>query len=234
MIRRMTLARDAHVDGWTNRWFRRLAWRLPLALMAILTGACLAGERPGALRQANGTGTAFVVHVYNYAHFSDGLLGQAESEAERLFSRAGVDPVWVACPQSAECRATTGLTVNLVPQSGVKAPGEWHEFGYAVHTTAWICAGSLQPVVASRVASWPAVLGYVMAHELGHLLLGENSHSPDGVMRRHFGVPEWTRAARGQIFFSAAEGEKMRDRVAQTPIPGTYALDPRPTTTRRL
>ena len=61
----------------------------------------------------------------------------------------------------------------------------------------------------------PEVLfGFVIAHELGHLLLGPDAHTCLGLMR-----PVWTRAdvvngvAQGQFRFSAAEGERIRRRL---------------------
>ena len=36
--------------------------------------------------------------------------------------------------------------------------------------------------------SFPIPLGNIIAHEVGHLLLGGNSHSPSGIMRPHADV----------------------------------------------
>jgi len=207
----MPLARAAHIDGWTNRGLITLGHWCALGLVAALTGTGFAGSRvtPGHPQ--------FIVKVYNNAQLADRLIEQAESEAGRIFSRAGIEAVWVACPLSAECKSTKGLTLNLVSKPVVESNGASHEFGFAIHTTAWISASSFEPVVNAGLAPWSAVLGYVMAHELGHLLLGENSHSAEGVMIRRFGLPEWARVARGQMFFSTAEASRMRDRVNQSP-----------------
>ena len=58
------------------------------------------------------------------------------------------------------------------------------------------------------------LFGFVIAHELGHLLLGPHAHTGLGLMQ-----PVWTRAdvlngvAQGQFRFSAAEGERIRRRL---------------------
>ena len=58
------------------------------------------------------------------------------------------------------------------------------------------------------------LFGFVIAHELGHLLLGPHAHTGLGLMR-----PVWSRAdvvngvAQGQFRFSAAEGERIRRRL---------------------
>ena len=38
---------------------------------------------------------------------------------------------------------------------------------------------------------------YVLAHEIGHILLGPDSHSGDGIMRARLGVEDWRRASVG-------------------------------------
>jgi hypothetical protein len=186
--------------GWTK-------WRpgtLVVGLCLLVSGAnsCL----------AEASQLQFVVHVYNYAGVPDRLIDEAEREASRLFSRSDIRPLWVSCPLSPECGATRGLTVNLIPSPSEKAEGR-HPFGYALGTTAWVAPGNLRQVVDAQLAPFPVVLGHVMAHELGHLLLGENSHAEGGVMQARYGIREWQRAARGQMYFSSGEGEKLRDSV---------------------
>jgi hypothetical protein len=44
--------------------------------------------------------------------------------------------------------------------------------------------GRVAAAVAERPISISVVLAHVISHELGHLLLPPNSHSPFGVMRR--------------------------------------------------
>jgi hypothetical protein len=46
------------------------------------------------------------------------------------------------------------------------------------------------------------LLGHVMAHELGHLLLGSNSHSERDLMREMWWPDELRRAAIGKLFFT--------------------------------
>lgn len=57
------------------------------------------------------------------------------------------------------------------------------------------------------------ILGSVMAHELGHLLLGSNSHAPAGIMRARWQGEELSRAARGSLLFTAEQSEHMRAKL---------------------
>ncbi len=165
---------------------------------------------------------SFYVHVYNYAKVDHKVLAWAEEKAARLFLQAGVEPIWVTCPRSQQeigqypkCHETKGLILNIRPEAGLKTTQRNHEFGFALQTTAYVFAGSLKGIVQSGVGSWPIVLGHVIAHEIGHLMLGTDSHSSDGVMRARLGPEDWRRASVGQLSFNASQRERIRSFVAQ-------------------
>jgi hypothetical protein len=46
-----------------------------------------------------------------------------------------------------------------------------------------------------------ALLGNVLAHEVGHLLLGSKSHSVSGIMAAHWNGEELRRVSEGTMFF---------------------------------
>ena len=54
----------------------------------------------------------------------------------------------------------------------------------------------------------------MIAHELGHLLLGTASHSSTGLMSAVWKDPELQQAVRGNLFFTSGEGERIRLRFA--------------------
>jgi hypothetical protein len=63
------------------------------------------------------------------------------------------------------------------------------------------------------------ILGTVMAHELGHLLLGSNSHASIGLMRARWQSEELSRAARGSLLFTEEQSEHMRTKlIAHSPL----------------
>jgi hypothetical protein len=59
------------------------------------------------------------------------------------------------------------------------------------------------------------ILGHAMAHELGHLLLGTNSHSSAGLMQAHWEPRDLAQAAKGHLLFSAEESTQMRSRFTR-------------------
>ena len=66
-----------------------------------------------------------------------------------------------------------------------------------------------------RGGAWAyQILGYVAAHELGHLLLDSDAHSSSGIMRRELEEGNPQDAALGGLSFTAREVQKIRDNAA--------------------
>jgi hypothetical protein len=57
------------------------------------------------------------------------------------------------------------------------------------------------------------ILGNVIAHELGHLLLGSHSHSRAGIMRAHWQGEELHRLARGNLWFTSEQASHLRGKL---------------------
>ena len=59
-------------------------------------------------------------------------------------------------------------------------------------------------------------LGNVMAHELGHLLLGSNSHASTGIMRAHWQGEELRHLSWGRLSFTNQQADHMRGKLIAT------------------
>jgi hypothetical protein len=62
-------------------------------------------------------------------------------------------------------------------------------------------------------ASLSRVLGHVMAHEIGHLLLGTNAHSPMGIMRPNWQGQELRSIAIGTLLFTREQARSMQTKL---------------------
>ena len=71
-----------------------------------------------------------------------------------------------------------------------------------------------QDRVAAKAKAWRLeeadLLGSVMAHEVGHLLLGRNSHSSYGLMNGDWTRAELQKIGEGALVFVGAEKKKVR------------------------
>ena len=60
------------------------------------------------------------------------------------------------------------------------------------------------------------ILGSVIAHEMGHLLLGSSAHAISGIMRARWESAELHRIAMGTLMFLPEQSKRMHARIAMS------------------
>ena len=187
---------------------------IAVVMAVAFPGACFAGPedpRPN-----------IRVRVDNSTQASSATIAGAEREAARILSEAGLQTVWVDCPVGHSLSAAqdpcqeplepADLVLRILPNA---THNKFQDtvFGFAVH-----------PVLASVYYDYPArlarsdnakselhvVLGCVIAHELGHLLLGSNSHSGSGIMQSRWERKQIRQAMTGALFFTPAQAKDIQ------------------------
>ena len=83
----------------------------------------------------------------------------------------------------------------------------------AVQQFAFIFFERVQGLCAVERLSPSVILGYVMAHELGHMVLGRRSHSPSGIMMEIILKDALAQAEQGLLMFTPQQATKMRARL---------------------
>jgi hypothetical protein len=169
---------------------KEMQWRcFSLILLLTLPGPKLSSKA------APGGSLPFTISVYNDAGVPEETLRQGEKEASRIFRRAGIEVNWLNCgipmgPEaSAVCREAVfpkhlhlrivrkarSLKKETLGISFVSADGRgcYADLFYE----------RIEDLNGSGHANLASLLGHVAAHEVGHLLLGTNSHAPTGIMR---------------------------------------------------
>ena len=162
-----------------------------------------------------------MVRVYNYAQTSPIVLAQAEREAGRILGEAGLKSVWLDCtlvptdtPQNPCPEPIEAADVRLrILTSPVRNSLQDTVFGFAVAPA--LATVYYESVLAlakydEREFEGSVVLGCAMAHEIGHLLLGSNSHSVSGVMCAHWEREQIRQALMGAMLFSSREARLMQ------------------------
>lgn len=151
------------------------------------------------------------VAVYNDASVPAEALLRAEAKASVVYRRAGVEVHWLNSPGLKQ-----ELAVRIIPRSRNLA-GEI--FGVAFLDSngfGWqadIFYGNIVDLSATSSHNPAELLGCVMAHEIGHLLLGSNSHSPTGIMRLHWDDQQLHLASVGQLAFDRKEIRRIHERL---------------------
>jgi hypothetical protein len=160
--------------------------------------------------------SVFTVLVFNFRQVSTDILSNAEKEADQIFGHSGIQVVWQECPTGNEpCRIGSGPVFFLA----IKVGPVQNKFLDAVSGQA-IVANHLAVVYydalprVSRRKPTPhdasTLLACVIAHELGHLLLGAHGHSVHGIMRDRWDLEQTRVALMSELQFMPEEGKLMR------------------------
>ena len=195
----------------------RRIWVL-LAALVSLSGSAASG------RPKQEPTIRLAVSVFNDAEVPQNVLQVAQRRAETVLDGAGIVLTWLDCGtpdhwvQDIGCRDIafpSHLSVRLA-RNGRHRTGDvfgesfLDDQGFGNYASVYV-----EPLAACKaldVVSEGDLLGYVVVHELGHLLLGLDSHSADGVMRGKWNFAALQQVARGTLIFSANEAERMRAR----------------------
>lgn len=169
--------------------------------------------------------------VYNYAGLPTVTLAGAERETARIYQRAGIRTEWRDCPLRPDEAAQfpgclvpitpTRLSLQILPRGMAERDGLYRDtFGSALYPedggfgmTALVCAPCAGQLAKGREEIHAAILGSVMAHELGHLLLGSGSHGATGLMHTPWHSQELERISQGLMRFTSWESERMRAQI---------------------
>lgn len=187
---------------------------------AILLGCVLfCGHLASALPQGEGA-VEIRVMLENRVKIPRRMLQHAEGEAARILGEARIHVDWIDCAQVATCHHVPGrneFVLSIVADGktsselvyGVAFLGPAGEGKYAD-----IFFRRMEAAAMETGANVPRLLGTVMAHELGHLLLGSNAHNFEGIMSPVWKTSVLRRMEMGSLLFTQGEAAAMRGKLA--------------------
>ena len=173
--------------------------------------------------------------VYNYAHLDPTALTHSEGVAAAIFQEVGVETAWVDCPLSwtdlkryptcQETMQTTDLVLRILPKSmamKVRAGDDALGFAKPCPEDEPACDLTVFYHRVDELATdgYPAdrILGHVIAHEVGHILLGSGAHSDIGIMRGAWSRHDLQHISWGLLLhFTADQRERLRAAVLRRP-----------------
>lgn len=172
------------------------------------------------------------LRMYNYG-VARSTLVQAEGKATAILNQVGLEVAWVDCPATpAEFKSypgcqgllgTTDFAVKiLTADEAERFPSHHEALGRAlpcpadqVGCSAYIFYRNVLEVAADGVADKSQVLGHAMVHEIGHLLLGPNSHTASGIMRGRWNKQDLETIAKAHLAFSEQQSEHIREEIRE-------------------
>ena len=189
----------------------------------FLASSCFGQEAP----TAKALSPELHISVQDSANVPPELLAAAEAEVHRIFQQAGVETAWRNCSETVEKSQPAGCHVvgstylmlkilhdamsmqvrDRIDVLGV-APLDANGVGFY----GYVFYDRIQQLAEKRNLA-PTLLGHVLAHEIGHLLLRSGTHSISGIMSGRWAGGELRRISEGAMFFDAHESKVMGDRL---------------------
>ncbi len=168
------------------------------------------------------------VLVYDYAEVAAETQQNAEKVAAEILATAGVETAWPDCslaetPAPPECKRAsnpTKLVLRILP--GSKAARAGYHFrssicGFTVQREGvgegylvTLFTDCIQETAKNTGVAQSLIMGHMVAHEIGHLLLPIQGHFRRGIMRAKWGPRVWQRASKKLVLFPGKQAELLR------------------------
>jgi hypothetical protein len=166
-----------------------------------------------------------IVNVYDYAVVEPWLLLAAEEAAARIFAASGIEIAWRQKCYQPECgtfqpapQTEVELTVYILTR---EMTSRWKAATGVMGATppgsrlAYIFYARVMEFTFMQSKDRATVLGNVIAHEMGHLLLPGERHTHDGMMRASWDNGDLMAAAQGKMHFTERQNARMRARLGR-------------------
>ena len=163
------------------------------------------------------------IMVFDYTKLSSDQLYGSLAETTNVFRKAGIELNWcVGLAASDECIAEERQTgephflLNLLNEAMAgRLRMRSKHFGFAKAGTAYIHVPRTRDLARDVGITVDVVLGHLIAHELGHVVLGPENHAPKGVMKAFLRKSEFEMASQGRLGFSSEAAQRMRERLGR-------------------
>jgi hypothetical protein len=212
-------------------------WRL--MLVVILAGFASIENTEA---QVVGKNTTLTVQVTDYAQVDAKTLGEAEQVAVAIFRNARVQTRWVDMsgvakrsllyPNDLDLSVPPYVQIHILSQDMASllgmpdnvmglAPGKGPDRHLVYVFYAYVRLVAERQVrehmkgAVPRYATAAQILGTMMAHELGHILLNLPSHSKTGIMRGNWDLTDLCNIGYGYLLFTPQQAEVIRSDVSR-------------------
>ena len=199
-----------------------LRWR---NLGVITVCLVLAAQAFGTPEIQPATDRQITIRIHDYAQSNPSVRQKAEEAAGNILQKAGVASRWIDCTAGSsgtgDCAGAGSpldFVVNLLPYSmserlhqrrgvlGYTPDASGNHFGFIT----WVFYDVAKERSVDYQQDFGELLGDAIAHELGHLLLGNNSHSDWGLMSAFWSGEQLRLASQGWLAFSNQESARIQ------------------------
>jgi len=170
-----------------------------------------------------------IVWVRDTAGVPDDVLTRAQGDVTQIYREAGVETEWLtpdllAVESDAVRQAALIVAILSMKQAErIDSVATGDRMGFTARgagengRVAYVRYDRVEMHTGENGMDSARVLAIAIAHEIGHLLLPYNTHSPTGLMRADWTNADLQRAQRRLIFFTAEQGRLLRSRIQASP-----------------
>jgi hypothetical protein len=169
------------------------------------------------------------VRLQDYANIPAVWLTKAKAVATGILENGGVRIVWSDCSPNSEKQdilcsiplRPIDLQLRILSKEMAKrTPRSRQSMGSAMVSGRFPSIASAfyhraVELEAGRSGARAEILGGILAHEIGHLLLAENRHSGTGVLQARWGDGDLRKIAQGRLWFTPEEAARMVSLVTE-------------------
>jgi len=167
------------------------------------------------------------IRILDYARIATDVIGHAQQRVTDMYETIGVQMRWqiTLCPPDPTASAAETLTeasdfvlIVLSPNMSRRLKIAPNVLGMAIvqpqggGRIAYVLFDRVARVARAARSDVTDLLGRVMAHEIGHLMLPDGSHSASGLMRADWNMKELQRPLHSAFEFTISQGEAIRRR----------------------
>jgi len=171
------------------------------------------------------------LRIHDYVHIQPETLARAEAVSSEILHDAGVEVFWLNCdtalpvekrePACARPLGRLDFVLNLVDRIQLLSP-KLREIAMGLAmvppdgsegSLAYLSTRQATGVAHEYSTSLEIVLGLGAAHELGHLLLGEDAHTPSGLMKARWSNDELKHWSSGSLTFTSEQARRIQSNL---------------------
>jgi hypothetical protein len=166
--------------------------------------------------------SALQVQVYDYAGLSPAALHEFIARTQEILASSGVSLEVDACARGARCESHTGssrqVVIRVVADTGKNMKSVRVEIlgmSFASHdggTYGTVFLKQAEERASDANLPQSIVLAYAAAHEIGHLLLGDQAHTPQGLMKATWDTNDFQAMAQYNLLFSPEQVRELTRR----------------------
>jgi hypothetical protein len=148
------------------------------------------------------------------------VLESAKAETTEIFARLGIELVWRATSPARDVRLTIRVIDGTIKGAGKSAMGLAVPNRNGPGSSLYALLGRVEAFAAHHGRPVAQILGHVIAHEVGHLLLPTAAHATGCIMVARWDRQQLEQLDRGWLTFTHEEVEDIRRSVRNWEVGG--------------